>query len=249
MDVSQQQQQQQGQQQASRLDQDQKMAALMQMMEQQLRHAQVLQQATTLPPEQQAHQEPSSTQTESRNSSNGTSSRSAGQHSTAAAGSWQEPLLPDTASNQPPMQAVPQLLQLGPALARSVKQTQLFRLLAALLLAYAALSGWQMPVPPVVLLMVSDMAVVLAGAAVLPGGGPDGAGPGAQDADFKMPQRLRSFDVLSLVPGLRELLHALSGYQAVTTAVSQDFAAYVVALGLLSAAGQVPGWYVPRMSV
>lgn len=136
-----------------------------------------------------------------------------------------------------PSQQPPLLLQLGPALARSVKQTQLFRLLAAMLLAYAALTGWQLGLPPVALLVITDLAVVLAGAAVLPAGK---AADAAVGADMQVPWRLRSLDVISLVPGLRELMDSLKGYNAVATAVSQDFAAFIVVSGLLLSTGSVP---------
>jgi hypothetical protein len=133
-------------------------------------------------------------------------------------------------------QRPPLLLQLGPALARSVQQTQLFRLLAAMLLAYAVLSGWQLGLPPFALLLITDVAAVLAGAAVLPNKPTDTAG----GADVQVPWRLRSLDLFSLVPGLRELVDSLKGYNAVATAVSQDFAAYVVTCGVLLTTDMVP---------
>jgi hypothetical protein len=138
---------------------------------------------------------------------------------------------------QQQQQQVPLLLQLGPALARSVKQTQLFRLLAAVLVAYAALSGWlQSGLRPVALLVLTDVAVVLAGAAVLPANKQDAAAEGAQ----QVPWRLRSLDVVSLVPGLRQLLDSLAGYNAFATAVSQDFAAFVVVCGLALSTNAMP---------
>lgn len=133
-------------------------------------------------------------------------------------------------------QRPPLLLQLGPALARSVQQTQLFRMLAAMLLAYAVLSGWQLGLPPFALLLITDVAAVLAGAAVLPNKPSDAAGGG----DVQVPWRLRSLDLFSLVPGLRELVDSLKGYNAVATAVSQDFAAYVVTCGVLLTTDLVP---------
>lgn len=139
------------------------------------------------------------------------------------------------AALQPPGQP-PLLLQLGPVLARSVQQTQLFRLLAAMLLAYAVLTGWQLGLPPVVLLFATDLAVVLAAAAVLPAKPADAAAGG----DLQVPWRLRSLDLLSLVPGLRELMASLKGYNAVATALSQDFAVFVVISGLLLTTGAVP---------
>lgn len=163
---------------------------------------------------------------------------SAGAAATAAADPGA--LLQQQQSTQPQQQQqVPMLLQLGPALARSVKQTQLFRLLAAVLVAYAALFGWlQSGLRPVALLVLTDVAVVLAGAAVLPAGKQDAAAEGA--AAQQVPWRLRSLDVVSLVPGLRQLLDSLAGYHALATAVSQDFAAFVVVCGLALSTNAVP---------
>lgn len=132
---------------------------------------------------------------------------------------------------QPPL-----LLKLGPVLARSVQQTQLLRLLAAMLLAYAVLTGWQVGLPPVAVLAVTDLAVVLAAAAVLPAKPADASAAG----DLQVPWRLRSLDLFSLVPGLRELMDSLKGYNAVATAFSQDFAAFVVVSGLLLSTNAVP---------
>jgi hypothetical protein len=229
----------------------QQMAALMQMLQQQLEHAQALSQQAWTPPQPQ--RQPAAA---------AVGSSSLGMGTTTPAGLQQEQQQPQ---QQQPQQQQPQpgqpqpgqqgataalstatlsLMMLGPLLARSVKQTQLFRLVAALLLAHAALAGWRLLAPPVVMLVANDLAVVLAAAAIL--STPAAAGAGAGAAEDKVPWRLRSLDVVSLVPGLRELLTSVSGYAAVTQAVSQDFAAYVVALGVLTVVGEVPGWYVPR---
>lgn len=220
--------------------------ALMAAMERQLQHAQALQASGPQLNPQAIEFLQRSAQGSSRQQSQGGVSNAS---STTAADALQSLLgsaaaaataSADTAGADPqagPPQQPPLLLQLGPALARSVKQTQLFRLLAAMLLAYAALTGWQLGLPPVALLVVTDLAVVLAGAAVLPA---EQAADAAVGADMQVPWRLRSLDVISLVPGLRQLVDGLKGYNAVATAVSQDFAAFIVVAGLLLSTGSVP---------
>ncbi|KAF6259241.1 hypothetical protein COO60DRAFT_1700898 [Scenedesmus sp. NREL 46B-D3] len=51
---------------------------------------------------------------------------------------------------------------------------------------------------------------------------------GTSGGDGQLPLHLRSFDFLSLAPGLRELLAALAGYRQLANAVSEDVAAYLV---------------------
>jgi hypothetical protein len=223
------------------------MASLMHLIEQNLRQAQAL--SASFPAAPTAEQQQRA----------GASGARAPLLAGAAAAQPQPQLQPQPQQSQEQqatgviMAQVPLLLQFGPALARAVRQTQAFRLLAAAMLAYAALAGWRLLAPPVMLLLASDLAVVLTAAAVLPAKPPSGAGAGSGadaqggEGDAKVPWRLRSFDMLALVPGLRELLHSLSGYRAVTGALSQDFAAYVVALGVLTAVNEAaPAWYVPR---
>jgi hypothetical protein len=133
-------------------------------------------------------------------------------------------------------QPVAMLLQLGPSLSVAVKQSQAFRLLSALLLAYAALSGWQMGLPPAVLLVVTNLSIVAAAMLFLhsSAAGKNLLAGQQQGGDGQMPLHMRSFDFLSLVPGLRELLVALAGYRQLANAVSEDVAAYVVGLGMLT---------------
>jgi hypothetical protein len=134
-------------------------------------------------------------------------------------------------------QPVAMLLQLGPSLSVAVKQSQAFRLLSALLLAYAALSGWQMGLPPAVLLVVTNLSIVAAAMLFLhssAAGKKVLAGQQQQGDDGQMPLHMRSFDFLSLVPGLRQLLAALAGYRQLANAVSEDVAAYLVGLGMLT---------------
>jgi hypothetical protein len=133
-------------------------------------------------------------------------------------------------------QPVAMLLQLGPSLSVAVKQSQAMRLLSALLLAYAALSGWQMGLPPAVLLVVTNLSIVAAAMLLLhsSAAGKKLLAGQQQGDDAQMPLHLRSFDFLSLVPGLRELLAALAGYRQLANAVSEDVAAYLLGLGLLT---------------
>lgn len=224
------------------------MQALISIMERQLQQAQAMQtrsaQAATQQPYSAPQHAPSSSSIPSHDASRSAamSPLSALLGSSTAAAPVETPAQTIAPDNQPPQQPS-MLLQLGPALSRSVKQTQVFRLLAAMFLAYAALSGWQTGVPSVVLLVVADIAVVLAGAAVLPAG----KAADLDNASSKMPWRLRSLDVVALVPGLRELFDSLAGYNALATAISQDYAAFVVVAGLLLSTDIVPataswGW-------
>lgn len=218
--------------------------ALMAAMERQLQHAQAMQSAGPQVNPQAFEILQRSAQAASRQQSQGgvsnASSTTAADALQSLLGSAAATASADSAAadQQATQQQQPSLLlQLGPALARSVKHTQLFRLLAAMLLAYAVLTGWQVGLPPVALLVVTDLAIVLAGAAVLPAGKAwDAAGAG----DMQVPWRLRNFDVINFVPGLRQLMDSLKGYNAVATAVSQDFAAFVVVAGLLLSTNSVP---------
>lgn len=247
-------QQQQGQQQDQQ--QQQQLQALMATLERQLQHAQAMGAPLPAPLLQQLQQQQAGSASSSRPASASSTGGGADPFSAllssvaAAAGGGVGAGGQSQQQSQPQQpQQPPFLLQLGPALARSVKQTQLFRLLAAVLLAYAALTGWQLGLPPVLLLFATDLAVVLAGAFMLPankgaGGGANGAaaegGGGGAGGDVQVPWRLRSLDWLSLVPGLRELMDSVAGYNAVATALSQDFAAFVVVSGLLLTTNTVP---------
>ncbi|WIA08804.1 hypothetical protein OEZ85_008226 [Tetradesmus obliquus] len=128
----------------------------------------------------------------------------------------------------------------GSAAPAAVKQSQAMRLLSALLIAYAALSGWQMGLSPAVLLVVTNLSVVAAALMLLHTSAAGrkllaGQQQGGSGEDGQVPMSLRSFDFLSLVPGLRQLLTALAGYKHLASAMSEDFAVYVVGLGMLTA--------------
>jgi hypothetical protein len=217
-------------------------------MERQLQHAQALQagspqvnaQALELLQRAAATQQAAVSRPQSQGGVSNASSSTAAEAlqsllGTAAAAATAGETDPQALQQQQPTQP-PLLLKLGPVLARSVQQTQLLRLLAAMLLAYAVLTGWQVGLPPVAILAVTDLAVVLAAAVVLPAKTADASGAG----DLQVPWRLRSLDLFSLVPGLRELMDSLKGYNAVATALSQDFAAFVVVSGLLLSTNAVP---------
>lgn len=131
------------------------------------------------------------------------------------------------------------VLKLGPALSSAVKQTQLVRLLSALLLAYAILSGWDLGMPPAVLVMVMDVLVIASAVVVLSstryGQRLEAAEAAAEgDKEVQIPKSLRSFDVLSLFPGARELIKVFTGYRQFANALSEDVAVYIVGLGLLT---------------
>lgn len=136
-------------------------------------------------------------------------------------------------------QQVAWLLKLGPKLSTAVKKTQLLRLLSALLLAYAVLSGWDMGVPPAILVPFMDV-LVIASAVVVLGSTSYGQRLAAAEAaaaskqEVQVPMRLRSFDFLSLLPGAKELLTVISGYRQFANALSEDVAVYIVGLGLLT---------------
>ncbi|WIA28857.1 hypothetical protein OEZ86_011383 [Tetradesmus obliquus] len=102
------------------------------------------------------------------------------------------------------------------------------------------LSGWQMGLSPAVLLVVTNLSVVAAALMLLHTSAAGrkllaGQQQGGSGEDGQVPMSLRSFDFLSLVPGLRQLLTALAGYKHLANAMSEDFAVYVVGLGMLTA--------------
>jgi hypothetical protein len=156
------------------------------------------------------------------------------------------------------------LLWFGRVIGEVVAWTQQARLLSAVLFAYAAAAGlleqrqqqqqeqqqqqwqpfrpafsWPAP-PPAIVLCFSQLAVVAA-ATLLFGRAAarrlaerDGAGGSA--GGERVPARARQLDLLSFLPGAREALSGLQGYQALAAAVSEDLAVYLLTCGLLSLA-------------
>uniref|UniRef100_A0A383WCT7 Uncharacterized protein n=1 Tax=Tetradesmus obliquus TaxID=3088 RepID=A0A383WCT7_TETOB len=231
-------QDQQQQQQQLEDEQQQQMAAIMAAMSESLQRAQAVTQAD---PHSSAAPAPQQQQAQALLAHLLGGQAAAGAHSSAP---QQSPL--GSEHEQPQheqpavMQPVAVLLQLGPSLSVAVKQSQAMRLLSALLIAYAALSGWQMGLSPAVLLVVTNLSVVAAALMLLHTSAAGrkllaGQQQGGSGEDGQVPMSLRSFDFLSLVPGLRQLLTALAGYKHLANAMSEDFAVYVVGLGMLTA--------------
>jgi hypothetical protein len=159
-----------------------------------------------------------------------------GQAATASLAQSGAPLL--APAPQPLLAA---LVQLGPALALAVRQTAAARMLTAAVLAYALLVlGWVPPAPPALLLLAMSISLLAAATLVLTST-PSGRRALAEELrtaaaardGAALPWRLRSFDAVALVPGLRPLLDAAGGYSTAARALSGDFSAYVAALGLL----------------
>lgn len=155
----------------------------------------------------------------------------------AATGSSSDTAPPPSqeAAQQLPQQ-VAFVLKLGPVLSTAVKQTQLVRVMSAVLLAYAVLSGWEVGMPPALLVPLLDVLIVVSTVVVLGSTsyGQRLAAAEAASKDVQVPKRLRSFDVLSLFPGLRELISVFTGYRQFANALSEDVAVYIVGLGLFT---------------
>lgn len=143
-----------------------------------------------------------------------------------------------------PVPVVPAVVRYSRAVTLAVRDSALLRLLSAALLAYAAVSGTYGPLeypvrlPPVAVLWLLHAAVIASVALgyilLRPGAllvDPDAA----SSSSSALPMRLRTVNLLALVPGLQELSSVLGGYQQLLAALSVDAATHVVALGLLLA--------------
>jgi len=158
------------------------------------------------------------------------------------------------------------VLWFGRVLGVLVQQTQLVRLLAAALVAYAAVAGLLVPsspddnggsgshaptattivaLRPALVLFATQLAVLAASVLLL---GRRAArrvaerdGQSASGDGIQLPMRLRQFDVLSYMPGAREALAGLSGYRQLANGLWEDAAVYLLACGLLSLAARAGG--------
>jgi hypothetical protein len=142
------------------------------------------------------------------------------------------------------MPVVPAVVRYSRAVTLAVRDSALLRLLSAALLAYAAVSGTYGPLeypvrlPPVAVLWLLHAAVIASvalGYILLRPGALLVDPNAASSSSGALPMRLRTVNLLALVPGLQELSSVLGGYQQLLAALSVDAATHVVALGLLLA--------------
>jgi hypothetical protein len=137
---------------------------------------------------------------------------------------------------------VPAVVRYSRAVTLAVRDSALLRLLSAALLAYAAVSGTYGPLeypvrlPPVAVLWLLHAAVIATvalGYILLKPGALLVDPNTASSSSGALPMRLRTINLMALVPGLTELSSVLGGYQQLLAALSVDAATHVVALGLL----------------
>ncbi|KAI8469371.1 MAG: hypothetical protein J3K34DRAFT_423822 [Monoraphidium minutum] len=145
------------------------------------------------------------------------------------------------------------LLWAGRVLGEVVGWTQQVRLLTAVLMAYAAVAGLLPPgrgplAPPPALALCFTQAAVVGAAALLLGraaarrvaerDAAGGGGAATTAGGVQIPLRARQVDILSFIPGAREVLSGLSGYRALAAALSEGVAVYLLTCGLLSLAAK-----------